>query len=327
MVEEVARDIFRISVPLPNNPLKELNSYFLRGEGKDLLIDTGFRCEECRNALEEGLRELESDPDRRDVLGTHLHSDHCGMADLFAGKNCRIYMTEKDLAFIRRYLRGEISSETDQRFLLEGFPSEELDYVTRNNPARVFMLNTVDDRFCTVSDGEVLDYGSFHLKTILVPGHTPGNSMFWLEEQDILFSGDHVLFDITPNITLWVEMEDALGDYLDSLRKVRDLKPKLTLPAHRKTGNFRERVDSLLAHHEYRLGEAFRIIREQPGLNAYEITAQMTWRIRARNWKEFPLVQKWFAVGECISHLDYLMKRGKIRRGEKDGIRRYYAVG
>ena len=326
MVEEVAKNIYRISVPLPNNPLKELNSYFLRGKEKDLLIDTGFRCEECQKALEEGLCELGSDRERRDVLGTHLHSDHCGMADLFAGKNCRIYMAEKDLAFIRRYIKGEISPQTDRRFLQEGFPKEELDYVTDNNPARVYMLNTVNDRFCAVTDGDILDYGDFHLKTILVPGHTPGNSMFWAEEQEILFSGDHVLFDITPNITQWVEMEDALGDYIDSLKKVRALKPKLTLPGHRKTGNFQERVDSLLAHHEYRLGEAFRIIREQPGLNAYEITAQMTWRIRARNWEEFPLVQKWFAVGECLSHLDYLIKRGRIAREEKDGIRRYFAV-
>ena len=49
MVEEVYRNIYRIGVVLPGNPLRELNSYFIRGEQSDLLIDTGFRRPACRN--------------------------------------------------------------------------------------------------------------------------------------------------------------------------------------------------------------------------------------------------------------------------------------
>ena len=36
--EEVASGIFRIRLPLPGNPLKGLNSYFIRGDDYDLLI-------------------------------------------------------------------------------------------------------------------------------------------------------------------------------------------------------------------------------------------------------------------------------------------------
>ncbi len=43
MIEELYPGIFRIGVVLPGNPLRELNSYFIRGEESDLLIDTGFR--------------------------------------------------------------------------------------------------------------------------------------------------------------------------------------------------------------------------------------------------------------------------------------------
>ena len=71
MVEEVAKNIYRIGVPLPNNPLKELNSYFIRGKDSDLLIDTGFRCDTCFQALAAGLDALHSEPTRRDVLITH----------------------------------------------------------------------------------------------------------------------------------------------------------------------------------------------------------------------------------------------------------------
>ncbi len=41
MIEEVAKNIFRISVPIPNNPLKELNSYLIRGQDRCLLIGDG----------------------------------------------------------------------------------------------------------------------------------------------------------------------------------------------------------------------------------------------------------------------------------------------
>ena len=55
MVDEVAKNIFRIDVELPGNPLRATNSYFIRGDEWDLLIDTGFKREECRKALAEGL--------------------------------------------------------------------------------------------------------------------------------------------------------------------------------------------------------------------------------------------------------------------------------
>ena len=62
LVEQVADGIWRIGVELPQNPLRELNSYLIKGKEneRDLLIDTGFRREECREALFAGLRALGS---------------------------------------------------------------------------------------------------------------------------------------------------------------------------------------------------------------------------------------------------------------------------
>ena len=51
----------------------------------------------------------------------------------------------------------------------------------------------------------------------------------------------------------------------------------------------------------------------------------MTWSMRGKNWDEFPIQQKWFAIGETISHLDYLLLRNKIiRHDEKETI--YYTA-
>jgi glyoxylase-like metal-dependent hydrolase (beta-lactamase superfamily II) len=53
--EEVAEDIFRLQIPLPKNPLKALNSYVVKGQERNLVIDTGMRREECLEAMRAGL--------------------------------------------------------------------------------------------------------------------------------------------------------------------------------------------------------------------------------------------------------------------------------
>lgn len=323
MIREVERDIYAIDVPLKGNPLKALNSYFIRGKERDLLIDTGFRRESCREALEEALKDLGSERFRRSVLCTHLHSDHSGMADLFAGGGQSIYMSEADTRLHCRFATGEARKISHERFLKEGFPSDILALVYSTNPARTETMPPGDPRMSPLRDGQVIRVGEYELQTVLVPGHTPGNCMFWEASKKIMFTGDHVLFDITPNITNWPGCEDSLGLYLESLRKAKKYPVRLALPGHRETGDYHERIDKLLEHHAKRLAEQERIIAQGPGQTAYELAGQMQWKIRARNWQEFPAIQKWFAVGECMSHLDYLLNRGRITKYEADGFVRY----
>ena len=42
MVEEIFPDLHRIEIPLPNNPLKALNSYVIKAPGRNLIVDTGM---------------------------------------------------------------------------------------------------------------------------------------------------------------------------------------------------------------------------------------------------------------------------------------------
>jgi hypothetical protein len=51
----------------------------------------------------------------------------------------------------------------------------------------------------------------------------------------------------------------------------------------------------------------------------------MKWRIRAKNWEEFPVTQKWFAVGEAMAHLDHLIAGAHIERRIKGKIGTYFA--
>ena len=138
-----------------------------------------------------------------------------------------------------------------------------------------------------------------------------------------------MLFDITPNICARPEVENILSIYMDNLRKISALDVVLALPGHRSPGSvsMAERAGRIIAHHERRLDEIVRILSEHPNTTAYEITALMSWKIRARNWDEFPLALKWTALWEAFAHLDCLVKTGRISRTTRaDGIFVYSAI-
>ena len=141
-----------------------------------------------------------------------------------------------------------------------------------------------------------------------------------------MFTGDHVLFDISPNITTWVSVDDSLGDYLNSLRMIDQYDVQTALPGHRGTGDFHARIADLLEHHEQRLAECLGIVKRKPCQTVYDITGQMSWRIRCSSWEDFPIGQKWFAVGEAASHLRHLETRGLVTADRSCEVIRYRAV-
>ena len=120
-VWQITDHIYRIEVPLIGNPLRAINSYLIKGEGTELLIDTGFRRKSCREPLLKGLELLGSRREIRDVFCTHVHSDHSGLAREMAGENRRIYMHGLDLKLQREILNDVNKGKMRHRFLKEGF--------------------------------------------------------------------------------------------------------------------------------------------------------------------------------------------------------------
>ena len=326
-VKEIRKNLYRISVPLSGNPLRVLNSYYIKAEDKELVIDTGFATDECLASLEDGLRQLGSNKEIRDVLGTHIHSDHIGLAHIIKGKDRTIFLSKPDYDYMRSMIFNQAEKTRRQRSITEGFKKEWLIENSRINAAWKYDIgNQPDSVFTTLEDGEKITYGDYTLQIVLCPGHTPGQMMLWDEEHKIMFTGDHVLFDITPNITNFNGIADSLGNYLESLKKAYEYPVELALPGHRESGDYHKRIGELLEHHDKRVMQALNIVRENPGLCAVEITQRMTWKIRAKDWNDFPIPQKWYATGECLSHLDYLLARGLIKKEMKDGLFRYIIV-
>jgi len=332
-VEEVSKNIYRIPVTLPGNPLKELNSYLISDPERCVLIDTGFRLPACKQALLSGLGELGVDPGEVDIFLTHLHADHSGLSSEIAGEDRRILISETECRMLENLpaLGEKWAGQWAERWagnkardILAGMPAAIVNELESLNPAIMF-APPGGRRYTSVKDGEVLHVGGYALRCILTPGHTPGHMCLWDEKSELMFTGDHVLFDITPNITAWIGVEDSLGNYLDSLHVIREYPVKAALPGHRKPGDFRARIDEIFRHHEIRLAEVESIIHAAPGQTAYEIAGGMRWKIRASSWDDFPATQKIFAVGECLSHLDYLRLRGVISRETDGSVYRYFS--
>lgn len=311
-------EIYRIDVPLTGNPLKNLNCYVIKDGGESAVIDTGFRTEECRQVLFDGLREIGVSPEHTKLIITHLHSDHIGLAGYFDYPDTTIYMGETEYAYYLQMMKGHIRSRIDRGYLLEGFPEEELADAMRTNPTTIYLPEATFP-VTTLQDGDEIRVGNTVLTALFMPGHTPGQMIFYVKDKKIMFLADHLLFDITPNITEWPEMRNPLSQYMHNLEKLMSYDIDLALPAHRGLNykTIEERVAEILTHHVIRLNQIVDYLKQHPLATSYEIAGGLTWSMRGRRWEDAPNRQKWFAVGETLAHISYLMEEGRIRRIEE----------
>lgn len=90
-MQEICENLYKIKIPLPRNPLRELNSYVIRGKDRNLIIDTGWNQEECLRAMNERLEEIGVDLKKTDFFITHLHADHIGLISKIANLNNNIF--------------------------------------------------------------------------------------------------------------------------------------------------------------------------------------------------------------------------------------------
>jgi len=321
MIDTIRPGLHRIEVPIPRSPLKAVNSYVLTSRDRNLVIDTGMRRPECEEALRGGLAELAIDLSATDFFITHLHADHLGLVGELATDTSCVYFNRPDGELIEAGIQdpGVWYEPVIDRARKGGFSDEEIEEALRRHPGLRFSPTSYPD-FVFVDDGDELEIGDYRFVVVATPGHTPGHLCLYEPSLKILMSGDHVLGDITPNITMWRENDDSLGDYLESLEKVAKLDVELALPGHRTAiEDCRGRIAELEEHHRRRLAEVMAILADRSA-TAYEVASKMTWDIVAKSWPDFPVVQKWFAVSEAAAHLYYLERRDKVFVEEREGF-------
>lgn len=326
-MEEILPHLYRIVVPLPGNPLKEINSYVLTSDDRNLVIDTGMNRPECKRVLEPGLEELGVDLKKTDFFITHLHADHQGMVAGLLRNGSRAYMGEDDASILKAGTTAHARRTPMGDYAVEsGFPDDELQSALVNHPGFKYGPESIVD-YQNIEEGDIFKVGNNTLEVVATPGHTYGHMCLYEPDKKIFFSGDHVLGDITPNIQAWSDDINPLDLYIKSLKRTYDLDVELCLPGHRSIiTDFKKRVLELIEHHRVRANEVISIL-EKGSLSAYQTASKMTWDIVAKSWDDFPVMQKWFATAETIAHLIYLENKSLVKREVRDGFIFYSTDG
>jgi glyoxylase-like metal-dependent hydrolase (beta-lactamase superfamily II) len=319
MPEEIFPDLYRLKIPLPESPLKYLNSYILKSPDRNLIIDTGLNRRECLEAMQNGLAELAVDLNRTDIFITHLHADHFGLVNKLATDSNRIFFSRPEKELIESWEGFEAMIAYGGR---NGFPEDQLRAALDKHPGKKYGTQWIPE-LSLLDDGDVIQCGRYRFRCVTTPGHTLGHICLYEADRKILIAGDHILDDITPNIQCWTDGQNPLKWYLASLDKAAALDVDRVLPGHRRLiRDHRARIDELRRHHENRLAEVLEILRNGPQ-SAFNVASRMTWDIKCDSWEEFPVTQKWFATGEAISHLRYLEEDFKIEKEKKGESIRY----
>ena len=207
-----------------------------------------------------------------------------------------------------------------------GVPELELAALrSASMPALQFVTVTLPDR--VLYGGEIIHTGIYDLEIIWTPGHSPGHICLFEPKERLLFSGDHILPSITPNVSSHVHSGDnPLGDYLYALHKLRNLPVSKVLPAHEHTfTDLSGRIAEIIDHHSKREVEIQQAIQGESH-NSYEIASRISWNIPGLDWEHLPALQKRFAVTETIAHLDLMRWEGKVNKVVKDDRVLYFAL-
>jgi len=326
--EEVAAGTHRVPLPLINEP-RAVNVYVLeRSDGGLTLVDAGERTKNSQARLESSLRTLGYRvTDIRDLLVTHVHRDHYGLASWLrseSGVTVRLGVREaSSIAAIGRpgWRRWEAQLDEARR----GGAAAVADLVVREAMRDGGGEWVAPDQW--IVDDEILELGGRTLCAISTPGHTQGHLVFVDDSRQLLFSGDHILPDITSSVGLEaVPGRSPLQDFLASLSKVRRLGVLKVLPAHGPVSpSSHRRVDELIRHHEARL-EAVHL-RVRNGLATAQAVAQsMTWTRQQKAYSHLSSFNQMLAVCEVAAHLRLLADRGQLTETVESGVSHYVAA-
>jgi glyoxylase-like metal-dependent hydrolase (beta-lactamase superfamily II) len=96
------------------------------------------------------------------------------------------------------------------------------------------------------------------LRAIHTPGHASNHVCFLLEEEGLLFSGDHVLDGVTPVI---LAPDGDMAAYLESLERLKRYRPRAIAPGHgRVLGDPIGIIDGVIAHRARREAKVLAVL-------------------------------------------------------------------
>ena len=334
MLLQVADGVYMDTVRTgyPGAPL--LNLIFIPGYGKgrrSLLVDCGLPstiAPQCRDAVEQGVKELGISYDRLDCILTHSHRDHVGQAAFLNRMGARVLLNPADMRtredqFNYHIEKPERRKELFRRVGLDLDPPA--DYEAMWNVAEAYIRGfeeTWHFDFEPVCPGDTFEYGGRSLRVVPLPGHTQGHIGLWDREDKLLFSGDTLLKGISPIVGDAGDYPDALEDYLGSLRDIKHVYGDcLFIPGH--GDPFRDPADMVDEVVNAYLGKCSLMYDCVRRAGRPVTIRTVSIRTYGREGRKLSDAERrscfliWFKTSAC---LHYMKKRGLVKELDMDGV-------
>ncbi|MBW4437410.1 MAG: MBL fold metallo-hydrolase [Pleurocapsa minor GSE-CHR-MK-17-07R] len=316
-----ATDITLVPIALPYR-LRWVNCYAARHtDGSWTLIDTGLNHSET--SIQTWLQafhalEIRHARDIRQVLLTHMHPDHFGMAGLLQQlSHTTVFISARDREAARiAWMEREGRSEVMKRWFVGcGADTPLATEIAAYADITAQATEPHPTRLRDLDIAAPITFGGRSWRIIETPGHSDGHVMFFSEADGVLLAGDHVLNRITPNIGLWPDGDASpLRRYLASLDSLLDLPVRLALTGHfEPIEDWRGRIYEIQAHHAHRL--SWMADEAGSGATVYDVARKVF------DMESLDIHQMRFALAETLAHLEFLAESGELVQEQRYGQR------
>jgi len=318
-ITEVHDGIYWLNTPLPFR-LRSINLWLLRDGHGWALVDCGYGREEVRDQWRALWRAHLGDRPVRQYVVTHYHPDHMGNSGWISEQwGITPQMSQSEWLFANLAVNGLGTDDIEQRcaFYRRNGLDHEREAVFRKGVHRYPDGCSIPAQYTRLRDGDEVRIDDRRWRVLVGYGHSPEHVCLYCEEIGVMISGDQILPQITPNVSVWPAEPDAnpLKGFIDTMARFRTLlrADTLVLPSHRLpfTG-VHARFDELEAHHHERLEACMQAVGTS-GITAGELLDHLF-------SPDLDGHQIGFAMNEALAHLNYLMHEGRLeRRAGGDG--------
>ncbi|MFX1532045.1 MAG: MBL fold metallo-hydrolase [Promethearchaeota archaeon] len=309
--------------------------YLFTVNDKIVLIDAGYPLKYWQNAFNKALKDLQINFEDIDYcIITHEHPDHTGLVVELKRANPEvkicIHRIAHELAKLRKNLseNGNLEENLEERRQLlysYGLKKKDVNLMMQRFGRGGMEFEYIEPDILLNNDDRIVDG---ELQIIHSPGHSIGHICIYYPKKGILFSGDHILSNITPHLgTLAIpgaeefnkknNYENILEHYLRSLDRIDELNSRIILPGHEQIiYDPHERIIAIKNHHQNRLFEISKIIQNNP---------KPLLQIALEHWgDDLDQMNQILAISETLVHLDYLEFQNKVYKTKKNGLLLYW---